>query len=81
MANSNRVLQVPCSLIYGESDWMNPEAGKKILGAIQEERGKLSTSDLQVTHNCNACLYLVLVTVACCTLVLVTIAAVLRVSH
>jgi hypothetical protein len=53
MANSSLAMQVPCSLIYGESDWMNPEAGKKILGAIQEERGKLTASDLQVTSVLN----------------------------
>jgi len=45
------VCKVPCSLIYGEKDWMNPEAGKKILAAIEQERGMLSSSDLQV---CNA---------------------------
>lgn len=41
-------LQVPCSLIYGESDWMKPDAGKRIMEDVEKERGKLSESDLQV---------------------------------
>ena len=42
-------LQVPCSLIYGESDWMDPRAGQRIFDSMLQERGKLSSSDLQVT--------------------------------
>ena len=42
------LLQVPCSLIYGETDWMKPDAGKRIMEDVQRDRGKLCSSDLQV---------------------------------
>ena len=41
-------LQVPCSLIYGQSDWMKPENGKRVFADMEERRGKLDEADLQV---------------------------------
>lgn len=42
------LLQVPCSLIYGEHDWMKPENGRQEFDSILKQRGKLNEADLQV---------------------------------
>lgn len=48
LSSGDRVLQVPCSFIYGEHDWMKPENGQRVLASVEKQRGKLSPGDLQV---------------------------------
>ena len=41
-------MQVPVSFVYGEADWMDPQAGMRVAASVRQSRGSLSRTDCQV---------------------------------
>ena len=41
-------VQVPVSFVYGEADWMDPQAGVRVAASVRQSRGSLSHTDCQV---------------------------------
>jgi hypothetical protein len=41
-------VQVPLSFVYGEADWMDPQAGVRVAASVRQSRGSLSHTDCQV---------------------------------